>query len=157
MQPAPCAGFERGQRANACRPPQRRVTRHMDQHRAFAAHGLQQLAHAALGVGPRRAVGRAVAHEQVHRVRRCSVEDHFVAVHPRGQLPGTVGIAMVHAQLEPCHSSSRVMAWPMRPVAPRTRARRTALQTLAATSQRFVRGRSQPRPTRHVKPHPASA
>lgn len=32
-----------------------------------------------------------------------------------------------------------------------------AVQTLAATSQRFVRGRSQPRPPRHVKPHPASA
>ena len=31
-----------------------------------------------------------------------------------------------------------------------------AVQTLAATS-RFVRGRSQPRPARHVKPHPASA
>lgn len=32
-----------------------------------------------------------------------------------------------------------------------------AVQTLAATSQRFVRGRSQPRPPRHVKPHPAAA
>lgn len=28
---------------------------------------------------------------------------------------------------------------------------------LAATSQRFVQGRSQPRPTRHVKPHPSCA
>ena len=32
-----------------------------------------------------------------------------------------------------------------------------AVQTLGATSQRFLRGRSQPRPPRHVKPHPACA
>jgi len=33
----------------------------------------------------------------------------------------------------------------------------SAARLLAATSQRFVRGRSQPRPPRHVKPHPTSA
>ena len=32
-----------------------------------------------------------------------------------------------------------------------------AIALLAATSQRFVPGRSQPRPVRHVKPHPSCA
>jgi Transposase DDE domain len=32
-----------------------------------------------------------------------------------------------------------------------------AVHLLATTSQRFVRGRSQPRPARHVKPHPSCA
>jgi hypothetical protein len=32
-----------------------------------------------------------------------------------------------------------------------------AMHLLATTSQRFVQGRSQPRPTRHFKPHPSCA
>jgi hypothetical protein len=32
-----------------------------------------------------------------------------------------------------------------------------ATHILATTSQRFVHGRSQPRPARHVKPHPSCA
>ena len=32
-----------------------------------------------------------------------------------------------------------------------------ATHMLAANSQRFVPGRSQPRPARHVKPHPSYA
>jgi hypothetical protein len=32
-----------------------------------------------------------------------------------------------------------------------------ALELLGATTQRFVAGRSRPRPAHHVKPHPSNA
>ena len=37
------------------------------------------------------------------------------------------------------------------------RAQRRAIAILGATTQRFVVGRSQPRPTHHIKPHPSCA